>query len=58
MEPLLCEVFDWLTFDHAPVADEGDLVDAKPGFDLGDLRRKGLRRCNYSAGHLWYQRSS
>jgi hypothetical protein len=32
-----------LALDHAPVTDEGDLVDAKPGFDLGDLGRKGLR---------------
>ena len=40
---LLREVFDLLAFKHAPVADEGDLVDAKPGFDLVDLRRKGLR---------------
>ena len=43
MEPLLREVCDLLAFDHAPVADEGDRVDAKPGFDLVDLCRKGLR---------------
>src|SRR5713101_8403817 len=28
MEPLLREVFDVLAFEHAPVADKGDLVDA------------------------------
>ncbi len=43
MEPLLREVVDVLAFDHAPIADEGDRVDAKPRFDLGDLSRKGLR---------------
>jgi len=43
MEPLLREVFDVLALDHAPVTDEGDLVDAKPRFDLGELPRKGLR---------------
>jgi hypothetical protein len=43
MEPLLREIVDLLAFDHAPVTDEGDLVDAKPGFDLVDLCRKGLR---------------
>jgi hypothetical protein len=43
MEALLREVFDLLAFEHAPVTDEGDRVDAKPGFDLGDLCRKGLR---------------
>ncbi len=43
MEPLLREVFDVLAFDHAPIADEGDLVDVKPRFDLVDLCRKGLR---------------
>jgi hypothetical protein len=31
MEPLLREVFNVLAFDHAPVTDEGNLVDAKPG---------------------------
>ena len=43
MEPLLREVCDLLTFDHALVADEGDRADAKPGLDLVDLCRKGLR---------------
>src|SRR5207244_5291056 len=35
MEPLLGEVFDLLALDHAPVANEGDLVDAKPFLELG-----------------------
>ena len=43
MEPLLREVFDLLAFDHAPVADEGDRLDAKPGLDLVDLCSKGVR---------------
>jgi hypothetical protein len=43
MEPLLREVFDLLAFHHAPIADEGDLMDAKPGFDLVELGRPGLR---------------
>jgi len=36
MVPVLREIFDLLAFNHAPVADEGDVVDAKPRFDLGD----------------------
>jgi hypothetical protein len=43
MEALLREVFDLLALDHATVTDKGDRVDAKPGFDLGDLCRKGRR---------------
>jgi hypothetical protein len=43
MEPLLREVFDLLALDHAPVANEGDVCDAKPGLDFRKLRRKGLR---------------
>jgi len=43
MEPLLGEVCDLLALDHATVADEGDLCDAKPGLDLVELRSKGLR---------------
>src|SRR5262249_49502647 len=43
MAPLLNEVFDLLAFNHATVADEGDLCDAKPGLDFVELRRKGVR---------------
>ena len=43
MAPLLDEVCDLLALDHATVADEGDLGDAKPGLDLVDLRSKGVR---------------
>ena len=52
MEPLLREVFDLLAFDHAPVADKGDLVDAKPGLNLVDLRRKGLRILGIAREHF------
>src|SRR5215470_10838576 len=38
MKPLCGEVVDLLALDHAPVAHEGDLVDAKPLLKLGDLR--------------------
>jgi hypothetical protein len=43
MEALLREVVDLRALDHATVTDKGDLVDAKAGFDLGDLCREGLR---------------
>ena len=43
MEPVRHEVVDLLALDHATVADEGDRCDAKPGLDLVDLRRKGVR---------------
>src|SRR5215471_11545200 len=42
MEPLLREVFDVLALEHATVANEGDVCDAKPGLDFRKLRRKGL----------------
>ena len=52
MESLLSEVFDLLALDHATVANEGDLVDAKPGLDLRKLRRKGVRILGIAGKHF------
>ena len=41
MEPVLGQVFDLLALDHAPVAHEGDRGDAKPAFQLFNLRSNG-----------------
>ena len=52
MESLLREVFDLLALDHATVANEGDLVDAKPGLDLRQLRSKGVRILGIAGKHF------
>src|SRR5262249_2922217 len=43
MEPLLGEVFDLLALDHTSVTHEGNLADAKPALEVGNLRSQGLR---------------
>jgi hypothetical protein len=42
MEPLFGEVCDLLALAHAAVANAGDLLDAKPFLELGNLRRHGV----------------
>ena len=52
MEPVLSKVFDLLAFDHAPIAHEGNRLDAEPGLDLGDLRSKGVRILGITRKHF------
>ena len=52
MEPVLSEVFDLLALDHATVADEGDLLNAKSCPDLRKLRSKGVRILGIAGKHF------
>ena len=52
MEPVLREVFNLLAFDHATIAHEGDLVDAKPGLDLRHLHSQSVRIGGIAGKHF------
>ena len=52
MEPLRREVCNVLAFNHATVADKGDLFDAKPDLDLLKLRSKGVGILGIAGKHF------
>ena len=52
MESLLGEVVDLLALDHTSVTNKGNLLDAKPALELGNLRSQGLRILRVAGKHF------
>src|SRR5262249_28558573 len=52
MEPVLRAVFNVLAFDHATIAHKGDLLNAKPGLDLRQLRSQSVRIGGIAGKHF------